>query len=88
VSFRAARFDRAAGAAIHTLNLLEDLKRASALRDLDRLAELMHQRKLVAPVELEAPWQDIRRAIDALLKREIAGKAVLHVSPDGRGRPL
>jgi NADPH:quinone reductase-like Zn-dependent oxidoreductase len=87
VSFRATRFDRAAGAAIHTLNLVDDLKRANTVQDLNRLAELMHRRRLVAPVELEAPWQDIHRAIDALLKREIAGKAVLHVSPDGRGRP-
>jgi NADPH:quinone reductase len=87
VSFRAARFDRAAGAAIHTLNLLDDLNRGSPVRDLTRLAELMHQRRLVAPVELEAPWQDIHRAIDALLQREIAGKAVLHVSQDGCGRP-
>jgi NADPH:quinone reductase-like Zn-dependent oxidoreductase len=87
VSFRATRFDRAAGAAIHTLNLLDDLRRANTVQELNRLAELMHQRRLVAPVELEAPWEDIHRAIDALLKREIAGKAVLHVSPDGRGRP-
>lgn len=85
VSFRAARFDRAAGATIHTLNLLDDLKRANAAEDLDRLAELVHQGRLRAPVELEARWQDIHRAIDALLKREIAGKAVLHVSPDGGG---
>jgi NADPH:quinone reductase len=87
VSFRAARFDRAAGAAIHTFNLLDDLKRANAVQDLGRLAELVHRKRLVAPIELEAPWQDIHRAIDALLKREIAGKAVLHISPDGPGRP-
>jgi NADPH:quinone reductase len=55
VSFRAARFDRAAGAAIHTLNLLDDLKRTNTPGDLARLAELMHRRRLAAPVELEAP---------------------------------
>ncbi len=55
VSFRAARFDRAAGAAIHTLTLLDDLKRTNTPGDLARLAELMHRRRLAAPVELEAP---------------------------------
>jgi NADPH2:quinone reductase len=80
VSFRAARFDRAAGASIHTFNLLDELPRMNAAGDLGRLVSLMEQGKLVAPVELEAPWQDIAGAIDALLSREISGKAVLHVS--------
>jgi NADPH:quinone reductase-like Zn-dependent oxidoreductase len=47
--------------------------------DLARLVRLLEQRKLAAPVEFEAPWQDIGRAIDALLTRTISGKAVLHV---------
>jgi len=34
-----------------------------------------------APVELEAPWQEIGAAIDALLTRTISGKAVLHITP-------
>jgi NADPH:quinone reductase-like Zn-dependent oxidoreductase len=79
VSFRAARFDRAAGASIHTFNLLDELPRMNAAGDLARLVSLMEQGKLVAPVELEAPWQDVARAIDALLSGEISGKAVLHV---------
>ena len=41
------------------------------------------QGKLVAPVKLEADWRDVGHAIDALLKRTISGKAVLHV--DARG---
>jgi len=83
VSFRAACFDRAPGATIRTLNLLDELNHANTRADLARLAGLMHLRKLVAPLELEAPWQDIGRAIQALLTREISGKAVLHV---GRSR--
>jgi NADPH:quinone reductase len=79
VSFRAARFDRAPGARIYTLNLLDELPHMNAADALARLVGLLQQRKLTAPVELEAPWQDIGRAIDALLTRSISGKAVLHV---------
>ena len=35
---------------------------------------------LISSVELEAPWQEVNRAIDALLRGEIAGKAVLRVT--------
>jgi NADPH:quinone reductase-like Zn-dependent oxidoreductase len=77
VSFRAARFDRAAGATIHTFNLRDELDHPKTSRDLARLAGLT---SLISSVELEAPWQEVNRAIDALLRREIAGKAVLHVT--------
>jgi NADPH:quinone reductase-like Zn-dependent oxidoreductase len=80
VSFRATCFDRAAGATIHTFNLLEELPRMNVAGDLARLVSLTAQRKLIAPVALEAPWQEIGRAIDALLAREITGKAVLRVA--------
>jgi NADPH:quinone reductase-like Zn-dependent oxidoreductase len=80
VSFRAACFDRAAGATIHTFNLLEELPRMNVAGDLARLVSLTAQRKLIAPVALEAPWQEIGRAIEALLAREITGKAVLRVA--------
>jgi len=79
VSFRASRFDRAPGARIYTLNLLDELPGWDTASTLARLMTLIEQGKLVAPVELEAPWQEIGRAIGALLAREISGKAVLHV---------
>src|SRR5262245_16332556 len=79
VSFRASCFDRAAGATIHTFNLLAELPRMDVAGDLARLVSLTAQQKLIAPVELEAPWQEVGRAIEALLTREITGKAVLHV---------
>jgi hypothetical protein len=79
VSFRAARYDRAPGATIYTFNLFDELPRMDAPGDLARLVTLLEQQKLVAPVELEADWQDVGHAIDALLKRTISGKAVLHV---------
>lgn len=81
VSFRATRFERAAGASIHTFNLLDTLPHADTAADLDRLLRLIQHRSLVAPVELEAPWQNAADAIEALLTRRITGKAVLHIRP-------
>ena len=79
VAFRAACFDRAPGATIYTFNLLDELRCMDATRDLTRLVTLLAQRRLAAPVELEADWQDIGHAINALLDRTISGKAVLHL---------
>jgi NADPH2:quinone reductase len=79
VSFRATHFDRAAGARIYTLNLLNMLRQSDTAEDLARLAVLMQQRKLSAPVELETSWRDIGDVTDALLTRKISGKAVLHI---------
>jgi NADPH:quinone reductase len=81
VSFRASRFDRAPGARILTLNLLDELPRMNAASDLARLVRLVEDGRLTAPVELEAPWQEVGAAIDALLTRSISGKAVLHITP-------
>lgn len=81
VSFHAARFDRAPGARIYTLNLFDELPRMNAASALARLVRLLDDRRLTAPIELEAPWQEIGAAIDALLTRAISGKAVLHVTP-------
>ena len=82
VAFRAARYDRAPGATIYTFNLLDELPRMDTAGDLTRLVTLLAQRKLVAPVELEADWQNVAHAIDALLTRTISGKAVLHITTD------
>jgi NADPH:quinone reductase len=79
ISFRATRFDRSPGAAIYTLNLRDQLCLHDTAGDLSRLLLLMQQRKLVAPLELETSWRDVGRAIEALLTREISGKAVLRV---------
>jgi NADPH2:quinone reductase len=80
VSFRAAHYERAAGATIYTLNLFDELPRMDTAGDLARLVTLLAQRELRAPVELETSWQNVGDAIDALLQRKIAGKAVLHVA--------
>jgi DNA-directed RNA polymerase specialized sigma24 family protein len=39
----------------------------------------MEEGRLLALVEVEAPWEDVGRAIESLPPREISAKAVLHV---------
>ncbi len=74
VSFRAACFDRAYGAAIYTLNLPDELAwHASAASDLTRLCMLAAEGRLDGQVELECSWRQADSAIDALLNRQPAG---------------
>jgi NADPH:quinone reductase len=79
VSFRATRFDRSPGARIYTLNLLDELPRMDAADGLARLVSLLADGRLTAAIALEAPWQELPRAIEALLARTISGKAVLRI---------
>jgi NADPH:quinone reductase len=80
VTFRAARFDRAKGAMIYTLNLPDELaSHASGADDLARLCRLAAAGRLDGQVELEASWREPAGALQALLERRIGGKAVLHV---------
>jgi NADPH2:quinone reductase len=80
VTFQAARFDRAKGALIYTLNLFDELAcQAGGSGDLTRLCTLMAEGRLDGQIELEASWRDPAPALDALLERRIGGKAVLHV---------
>lgn len=80
VTFRAARFDRAPGARIYTLNLFDELARhAGAAADLRRLCELLAGRRLDAQVALEVSWREHATAFEALLRRRIGGKVVLRI---------
>ena len=80
VTFHAAKFDRAKGARIYTLNLTDELTSHSSGRsDLARLLRLMADGRLDGQVELEGSWREPSGALDALLERRIGGKAVLHV---------
>jgi NADPH:quinone reductase-like Zn-dependent oxidoreductase len=79
VSFRATQFDRSPGARIYTLNLLDELPRMDAANGLARLVSLLADGRLTAAIALEAPWQELPRAIEALLARTISGKAVLRI---------
>lgn len=80
VTFRAKQFDRAFGARIYTLNLPDELaSHASAVDDLVRLCGLAADGRLDGQVEFEGSSRQPGCAIDALLRRRIGGKAVLHV---------
>ena len=80
VSFHAARFDRAKGAKIYTLNLFDELaSHASGAGDLTRLCKLMADGRLNGQIELERSWHDPSQALEALLERRIGGKVVLHI---------
>jgi NADPH:quinone reductase-like Zn-dependent oxidoreductase len=80
VTFTARRFDRASGAAIYTLNLPDELaSHSSTANDLIRLCGLVADGRLDGQVELEGSWRQPGHAIDALLRRRIGGKAVLHI---------
>ena len=80
VTFRAGRLDRAARAMIYTLNLPDELSaHASATTDLVRLCRLVVDGRLDGQIGLEKSWREHGPAIEALLDRTIAGKAVLHV---------
>jgi NADPH:quinone reductase len=80
VTFRAARFDRAKGAKIYTLNLLEELAfHGGGAGDLTRLCMLTAEGRLDGQIEFEGSWREPAPALDALLARRIGGKAVLHV---------
>jgi NADPH:quinone reductase len=80
VTFRASRFDRAAGAMIYTLNMPSELAaHGGGTGDLLRLCALVQAGRLDGQVELEGSWRQPGPAIEALLQRRIGGKAVLHV---------
>jgi NADPH:quinone reductase len=80
VTFHAARFDRAKGARIYTLDLPDELaSHKSGASDLTRLCNLMADGRLDGQIELEGSWREPSRALAALLERRIGGKAVLHV---------
>jgi NADPH:quinone reductase-like Zn-dependent oxidoreductase len=80
VTFHAARFDRAKGARIYTLNLPDELiSHASGSSDLMRLCTMMADGRLNGQIQLEVSWREPAEAFGALLERRIGGKVVLHV---------
>jgi NADPH:quinone reductase len=73
-------FRRAPGARIYGLLVFPELaKRRGATGMLDRLLALVAAGRLDPHIDLETSWREAADAIQALLDRRIAGKAVLHV---------
>jgi NADPH:quinone reductase len=75
-----ALFARAPGARLYGLYVFAQLRHErTGTRDLQRLAQLVADGRLDCSIDHEASWRDAATAIDALLERRIAGKAVLRV---------
>jgi NADPH2:quinone reductase len=75
-----ALFGRAPGAILRGLFVFEEIERTgTGGRDLARLAALIAAGELDTQIDLEGSWRDPGPAIQALLERRVAGKAVLLV---------
>ncbi len=75
-----AFFGRAPGARLHAFYLFGVLQRErTGTRDLARLVELVAAGRLDCSLDRVVPWREAAGAIDALLARQIAGKAVLRI---------
>jgi NADPH:quinone reductase len=76
----AALFRDASGASVHGLYVFAELeRRAGGGADLARLAQLVAVGQLTPQIDLETSWREPGEAIEALLDRRIAGKAVLRI---------
>jgi NADPH:quinone reductase len=75
-----AFFRRAAGARLYGLYVFPEVAaRGGADELLGRLASLVAAGRLDPQIDLEVSWRDAAQAIEALVERRIAGKAVLLV---------
>lgn len=75
-----ALFGRAPAATLRGLFVFEEIDRtATGGSDLARLAALVAAGELDTQIDLEGSWREPGPAIEALLERRVAGKAVLRV---------
>jgi NADPH2:quinone reductase len=73
-------FSRAPGARLYGLYIFSELDHTrTASADLRRLADLVAAGRLDPQIDLTASWSECGEAIQALLDRRVAGKAVLTV---------
>ncbi|HTU97580.1 MAG TPA: zinc-binding dehydrogenase [Solirubrobacteraceae bacterium] len=73
-------FARAPGARLHGLYIFEELAHTrTGAADLRRLAELVAAGRLDCQIDLTVSWTEAAGAVQALLERRVAGKAVLTV---------
>jgi len=75
-----ARMRGAPGACLRILNLYQELEREPASHRLRRLLRLVSNGSLTPHVGAEASWHEINRLAQALIDRQFAGKAILHLS--------
>jgi NADPH2:quinone reductase len=72
-------YGRAPTSRVYAFMIFDEIRReGSGTSDLRALAEMIAAGELRTEVALEASWNDPAEAIEALLDRRVAGKAVLH----------
>jgi NADPH:quinone reductase-like Zn-dependent oxidoreductase len=70
----------APGASLRAFMLFDELRYTqSGSADLSALAQLVADGKLDPQIDLETSWESYAEAVQALIDRTVAGKAVLHV---------
>lgn len=75
-----ALFGRAPGARVYGFYLFAELAHSrSGAEDLRRLADLVAAGRVDCSIDRELSWRAASEAIEALMDRRIAGKAVLHI---------
>ena len=80
VTFPASAFYRSPGARLYGFLIFREVERfGSAARDLELLAQMVADRELDPQISLETSWRDPVPALEALLDRQVRGKAVLRV---------
>jgi NADPH:quinone reductase-like Zn-dependent oxidoreductase len=73
-------FSRAPGARLYGLYIFDELAHSrSGAGDLRRLADLVAAGRLDPQIDTVGSWTEAHSAIEALLDRRVAGKAVLTV---------
>jgi NADPH2:quinone reductase len=71
---------RAGRTTIYVLNMYAEFDNRPRSEDLAWLAQLVAEQKLQTSIEVEAPWHDVGKVTQDLLRRQFTGKAVLHLA--------
>lgn len=73
-----------AGFTLYGLFLLAEIQqKTNVARDLNYLARMVAQGRLRPQIAVEARWTEVAEVAERLLKRDIVGKAVLHICQEG-----
>lgn len=80
VTLDARSFYLIGGASIYGFILFYEAERNPVAEDLGRLVDMVADGRLHPQIDVEAPWTEIGAMTERLSGRQIAGKAVLHLS--------
>ena len=78
-TFDVRSFYLTGGASLYGFILFHEVLARPASEGLGRLLRLVADGALQPHIELEAPWEEVRKVAGRLVDRDYAGKAVLHV---------